>query len=137
MAILLGAAGGLAAQQPGPPQHPQQQQEHRQETSMSGRPGMADQMQMMDSLNTRLDSLVARMNRATGGRKVAAMAEVINEMVAQRKVMQERMHQMMGGRDGMMQRMADSAPVPPNAGAGAADSAAADTAGHAGHHPPN
>ncbi len=90
---------------------------------MAGRPGMADQMQMMDSLNTRLDSLVARMNQATGGRKVTAMAEVINEMVAQRKVMQEHMHKMMGGRDGMMKMMGP-------------DSAAADTAGHAGHHPP-
>lgn len=104
---------------------------------MSGRPGMADQMHMMDSLNTRLDSLVARMNDATGGRKVAAMAEVINEMVAQRKAMQERMlHQMMGGRDGMMHMMADSAWVPPKAGARTTDSVAADTAGHADHHPP-
>jgi hypothetical protein len=116
IALALGAAGGLAAQQP-------------------GRPGMADQMQMMDSLNTRLDSLVARMNNATGNRKVTAMAEVIHEMVVQRKAMQERMHKMMGGRDGMMKMMADSAPVPPNAGA-RPDSAAADTAGHAGHHPP-
>lgn len=103
---------------------------------MSGRAGMADQMQMMDSLNARLDSLVARMNRATGDRKVAAMAGVINEMVAQRKAMQARMHKMMGGRDGMMHMIADSAPVPPDAGARAADSAAADTGGHAGHHPP-
>ena len=62
------------------------------------------------------------------------MAAVINEMVAQRKAMQERMHQMMGGRDGMMKMMGDSAP--PKAGAPSADSATSDTAGHAGHHPP-
>ena len=92
-------------------------------------------MRTMDSLNTRLDSLVARMNRASGDRKVAAMAEVINEMVAQRREMQERMHKMMGGREGMMNMMADSAPVRPGAGA-RADSVAADTAGHAEHHPP-
>lgn len=134
MALAFGAAGGLAAQQPGAPQQPRQQQEHRQVTSMSGRRGMADQMQMMDSLNTRLDSLVARMNRATGGQKVTAMAQVINEMVAQRKAMQERMHEMMGGREGMMNRMGDSASIPPNAGPLAGDSAAADTAGHEGHH---
>jgi predicted transcriptional regulator len=91
-------------------------------------------MAMMDSLNQRLDSLVGRMNRASGNQKVQAMAAVINEMVAQRKAMQEGMHQMMGGRDGMMKMMGDSAP--PTAGAPAADSAASDTAGHAGHHPP-
>ena len=104
------------------------------------RAGMSDRNQMsmvtMDSVNQHLDSLVGRMNRASGDQKVQAMAAVINEMVAQRKAMQERMHQMMGGREGMMQMMADSAPVPPNAGARPADSAAADTAGHAGHHPP-
>lgn len=86
-------------------------------------PGMADQMRMMDSMNNRLDSLVARLNRAAGASKVAAMADVINELVAQRKVMQERMHQMMGRRDAMMRMLEDST--------------AADTAGPAGHHPPN
>ena len=117
MSLVL-CAGALAAQQPGPP--PQ----HGQGTEMSDRASMADQTRMMDSLNHRLDSLVAGMNRVTGAGKVAAMAEVINELVAQRKVMQERMHQMMEGRKGMMRMMEDSAPV------------AADTAGHAGHHPP-
>ena len=52
-------------------------------------------MMMMDSLNRRLDSLVDRMNRTSGNQKVQSMAAVINELVAQRKVMQERMHQMM------------------------------------------
>jgi phage-related minor tail protein len=93
-------------------------------------------MATMDSLNQRLDSLVGRMNRASGNQKVQAMATVINELVAQRKVMQERMHRMMGGRDRMMKMMGDSTAVTPNAGARGADSAASDTAGHAGHHPP-
>ena len=56
---------------------------------------MAGQMQMMDSLNARLDTLVSRMNRSSGNQKVTAMAEVINELVAQRKLMQEHMRQMM------------------------------------------
>lgn len=100
---------------------------------MSGQNQMS--MAMMDSLNQRLDSLVGRMNRASGNQKVQAMAAVINEMVAQRKAMQERMHQMMGGRDGMMKMMGDSTGIAP-AAARAADSVASDTAGHAGHHPP-
>jgi hypothetical protein len=56
---------------------------------------------MMDSLNTRLDSLVSRMNRATGNTKVAAMADVINELVAQRRAMHEHMRTMMQSREGM------------------------------------
>ena len=55
-------------------------------------------MEMMDSLNRRLDSLVGRMNRAQGTQKVPAMADVINELVAQRKGMHQHMHMMMEGR---------------------------------------
>jgi hypothetical protein len=119
----------LFAQQPGPPQQPNQR---------PGMSGMAEQRRMMDSLNARLDTLVTWMNRATGNRKVTAMADVINELVAQRKAMQEHMRQMMESRQGMMMHMmGDSAPAqgrrPPTSGT---DSAAADT-GHAAHHPPN
>jgi uncharacterized coiled-coil protein SlyX len=118
----------LFAQQPGPPQPPDQ------------RPGMsrmAEHTRMMDSLNARLDTLVNRMNRASGNRKVTAMADVLNELVAQRKTMQEHMRQMMESRQGMMMHMmGDSAPAqgrrPPTS---RNDSAAADT-GHAAHHPP-
>ena len=137
MALLLGA-GALAAQQPDPPDQKQQhqQQEHRQRAGMANRPRIADQGRTMDSLNTRLDSLVARMNRATGTQKVAAMADVINELVVQRKEMQGHMRQMMGKREGMMDMMDDSAPASLGIPAPGPDSATADTAGHAGHHPP-
>ena len=122
---LMLSASIVTAQQPG--------------AARPDRRGMSGQNQMamatMDSLNQRLDSLVGRMNRASGNQKVQAMAAVINEMVAQRKAMQERMHHMMGG-DGMMKMMGDSAAVRPGAGAQVADSAASDTAGHEGHHPP-
>jgi hypothetical protein len=119
----------LFAQQPGPPQPPDQR---------PGMSGIAEQTRMMDSLNARLDTLVSRMNRATGNRKVTAMADVINELVAQRKAMQEHMRQMMESRQRMMMHMmGDSTPAqsrrPPTSGT---DSAAADT-GHAAHHPPN
>ena len=123
---LMLSASMVTAQQPGT-------------ATPDRRGGMSGQNQMsmatMDSLNQHLDSLVGRMNRASGNQKVQAMAAVINEMVAQRKAMQERMHQMMGDRGGMMKMMGDSAGIAP-AAARAADSAS-DTAGHAGHHPPN
>ena len=58
---------------------------------------------IMDSLNARLDSLVGRMNRATGEAKVAAMADVLNELVAQRRGMQARMGDMIQAHREMMQ----------------------------------
>jgi hypothetical protein len=88
---------------------------------------------MMDSLNHRLDSLVDRMNRASGNQKVQAMAAVINELVTQRKAMQERMHQMME-RGGMMGMMNDSTST--RSKPMARSDTAADTTNHAAHHPP-
>ena len=126
-AALVLSAHVAAAQQPGPPQPPD-----RPPGGMTGMSGMAEQMRMMDSLNARLDTLVNRMNRATGNKKVTAMAAVINELVAQRKAMQGHMRQMMESRQGMMIHEMGQ-PAPAKAGA---DSAAADT-GHAAHHPPN
>ncbi len=132
-AALVLSAHVSAAQQPGPPQPPD-----RRLGGMTGMSGMAEQMRMMDSLNARLDTLVSRMSRATGNKKVTAMADVINELVAQRKAMQEHMRRMMESGQGMMMHMmGEPAPGegrrPPRSGT---DSAAADT-GHAAHHPPN
>jgi len=76
-----------------------------------------------------------RMNQTSGNQKVQAMAAVINELVAQRKAMQERMHQMMEGR-GTMGMMKESTSAGPNP-APRSDSAAVDTTGHTAHHPPN
>lgn len=104
---------------------------------MTGKSGMAAQMQMMDSLNARLDTLVSRMNRATGNSKVTAMAAVINELVAQRKTMQEHMRQMMEPREGTMRMMKEPAAGAHPAPTPGADSTPADSAGHAGHHPPS
>ncbi|HEY7479905.1 MAG TPA: hypothetical protein VH680_05280 [Gemmatimonadales bacterium] len=94
-AFALGAPI-VAAQQPTPPHGPDRQHGHMMDAE-----GMAARMQLMDSLNARLDTLVSRMNRATGNRKVTAMAEVINELVAQRQAMHERMRRMMKSRKGM------------------------------------
>jgi hypothetical protein len=130
-AALVLSAHVLTAQQPAPPQHSDRP------SGMTGASGMAAQMQVMDSLNVRLDTLVSRMNRATGNRKVTAMAEVINELVAQRKVMQAHMRQMMESREGMMHMMGEPAPAGRPAPTPSTDSTPADTAGHAGHHPPS
>jgi uncharacterized coiled-coil protein SlyX len=113
-ALILGAQA-LAAQQPAPQQG--------RDSSPGGTMGMQDR-RMMDSLNARLDSLVVRMNRATGNEKMAAMARTIDELVAQRKTMQQHMRRMMESRRGRMDMMKESA----------IDSASADT-DHAGHHP--
>ena len=127
LAALVLSAHLVAAQQPPPSPKPD-----RQPSDM-----MAAQMRMMDSLNTRLDTLVSRMNRATGNRKVTAMADVINELVAQRKVMQDHMREMMESRKGMMHMMGEPAPKTRAAPTPRTDSTPADTAGHEGHHPPN
>jgi hypothetical protein len=96
-AALLIAAGlaPLAAQQPdsarpgGPPDP----------AAMHAR--MQAHAMRMDSLDARLDTLTARMNRATGNARIAAMADVINELVAQRRTMHRQMHEMMMHMPGM------------------------------------
>jgi hypothetical protein len=129
-AFALGAPI-VAAQQPTPPHMPDRQHGHMMDAE-----DMAARMQMMDSLNARLDTLVSRMNRATGDRKVAAMAEVINELVAQRKAMHGHMRRMTEFRKGKKPRM--NGP-PAQGGTGPrpqARSLPADTADHMERQPP-
>jgi hypothetical protein len=129
--LLVGLSlgpGVLAAQQPGPP--------NRGGMMMSDTALAQQEMRMMDSMNLRLDSLAARMNKASGNKKVSAMAEVINELVAQRRAMQEHMRQMMRQRRSMMGDMTGApAPAATPQPTPLPDSSAADS-GHAGHHPP-
>ena len=96
LASLCFSTQGLAAQQP---RHHAPRDSAAQATMMKN---MQQHMQMMDSANARLDSLVQRMNRASGNAKVSAMAQVINELVAQRRTMQSHMRQMMQSHRGMM-----------------------------------
>lgn len=59
---------------------------------------MADQKEMMAAMTAadqRIADLVARMNAAKGEERIAAMAAVVNELVAQRKQMQESCGMMM------------------------------------------
>jgi len=92
-------------------------------------------MQSMTAADQRLSELVAKMNAATGDKKVDAMAAVITELVAQRKQMQEQMRTQGSMMDQMMSRMGTmqgsggmmkSAPEPKK------DATDAD---HAAHHP--
>ena len=129
-AALILSAHGLAAQQPGQGRPPGGQHGMMSDSAM-----MMQHMRAMDSLNTRLDALVSRMNTATGNQKVTAMADVINELVAQRRMMQEHMRQMMGPGHGMIRstkgkpaRGEDRRQVSPR------DSGVTDSA-HAEHHP--
>jgi hypothetical protein len=73
----------LSAQQPG---------QHRDSVMMMNHEKMMQQVQAADA---RMDRLVGEMNRATGQKKVEAMAAVINELVAQRKQMRSHMMQVM------------------------------------------
>jgi hypothetical protein len=124
LAAVMLTASMAAAQQPGTAAP------KRDAEGMAGHGRMS--MMAMDSMNNRLDSLVARMNRTSGNDKVQAMAAVINELVSQRKLMQDRMHRMME-RGGMMGTTQDATPAAPKPAA--KPEAAADT-GHAAHHPP-
>ena len=75
--------------------------EHREAMMAKHQKMMAE----MESMDAKLDSLVAAMNAATGEDKVNAMAEVLEELVGQRKAMREKMQQrhmrMMQGMEGM------------------------------------
>jgi hypothetical protein len=100
--LIAFAPRGAAAQQTPPP---------AAQPGQATPPNMADMMkrhqQMMAEMkaaDAKLDQLVTQMNAATGDAKVAAMAQVVNELVRQQKAMHEHMAQMpmmMGGR-GMM-----------------------------------
>ena len=82
------------------------------QTAPSAQPRMSDMMQRhqqmmadMKAADAKLDELVRAMNAATGDAKVAAMAQVINELARQHQAMHQRMGMMdqmtmgmMGGR---------------------------------------
>ena len=128
VAALLIGTQGLAAQEPR--QRPLRDSMHQA--------AVQEHMRMMDSANARLDSLVQRMNQATGNAKVTAMAQVINELVAQRRAMQRHMQQMMQSHRMMdrpmkMQMQGDQAPAQPGAPQNRA-APGADSSGHSEHH---
>jgi hypothetical protein len=136
LVTLFISTQGLAAQQP--------EQRAPQDSAARGMTmgqGMQQQMRVMDSMNARLDTLVRRMNRATGNVKITAMAQVINELVAQRRAMQTHMHQMMQshgkmmGGQMMMETDAESTRAPTSKPKPGRETPGTDTSSHAEHHP--
>ena len=104
--VVASAATGLAAQKP---------QEHPQAATDHGEPApgmkakcqsmMAERDKMMTAMKAadqRLDDLVATMNTAAGMEKMAATANVLTEMVTQRRAMRDGMMKM---QEGMMSHM--------------------------------
>lgn len=88
LAAFLLFGSSAAAQEPGPGKDTSR--------AMAGHPMTGPMMMtMMDSADARLARLVSTMNRATGSKKVDAMAAVINELVAQRTMMRTHARQMM------------------------------------------
>jgi hypothetical protein len=107
-----------------PAAHAQQPADSMRRRTDSGVAGAHDMMAMGDSADVRLDRLVKAMNAASGDRKVQAMADVINELVAERRMMHAHMRQMM--RTGGMRRRMDSS----GRGGAVRRPAAADSSAH-------
>jgi hypothetical protein len=91
------AAGGVATSAPTPNEHAAHQ--HGKSHDTAGAKGGHEHMQdhcdqmmaEMKAMDARLTEKVAVMNAAAGNDKIEAMAAVVNELVAQRKTMQEHM----------------------------------------------
>lgn len=94
LALALGVSSTLAPNAWSQPTG--EAQEHQHEMAADG------PMAQLQARQQKLDELVARMNAATESEKVEAIAAVVNELVAQRKAMAERMQEM---HEGMMDSM--------------------------------
>lgn len=105
--MVLTAAAALTAPLDAQ-QHPATPQPH---TAGARAPAMAH-MHTMDSLGARLDSAVARMNRATGEARTPAMQDVLRELATAHRAMRTHMTEMHRHMSEMMAThhpMADSA----------------------------
>jgi hypothetical protein len=96
VAAIAGAATVALAQAPADGGHHQ----------FPARPDRHQMMQMMAADDQRLAGLIVTMNMATGDEKVAAIAAVVNELVAQRARMQMQMRMQARLMDQMMSHMA-------------------------------
>ena len=105
-AVVMSAAPGLAAQTPKEHQHPATDKA-QQGSSMAAkdRAMMAEREKMMADMKAadqRLDDLVVKMNTASGMAQTTATANVVTEIVTQRRAMQASMMKM---QEGMMAHM--------------------------------
>jgi hypothetical protein len=105
-AVVMSATPGLSAQAPAEHQHAATDKA-KQDSGMAAKDHamMAERAKMMADMKAadqRLDDLVAKMNSASGMEKMAATADVVNEMVTQRRTMRDGMMKM---QEGMMSHM--------------------------------
>jgi hypothetical protein len=109
-AVVMSVTPGLAGQMPQGAGHAAMAQA-KPDAGMAAKcqAMMADREKMMTEMKAadqRLDDLVAKMNAASGMEKAEATAVVVNEMIAQRKAMQDGMMKMQQGMMGhMMEHM--------------------------------
>ena len=123
---VAGATAAALAQSPGPGGHPASPAEPGNTQAATMAPGrMQMMMQRSVEADQKLAGLVTRMNAARGDQKVAAIADVVTEFVAQRTQMHEQMRMQtemmermmshmssMHGAGGMMNKAPGQAPVP-------------------------
>ena len=103
--IVVSAATGLAAQTPQEHQHAATDQVKPASGMDKCQAMMAERERMMTAMKAadqRLDDLVVKMNTASGMEKTAATANVVTEMVTQRRTMRDGMMKM---QEGMMSHM--------------------------------
>jgi hypothetical protein len=115
---VAGATAVVLAQAPGG--HQATAEPGKQAATMT-QGGMRMMMQRSADSDRKLAELVIRMNAARGDQKVAAIADVVTELVAERKQMHEQMRMQaemmermmsMHGTGGMMNKAPSQAPVP-------------------------
>jgi hypothetical protein len=105
-AVVISAAPGLSAQTPQEDQHAATDKT-KQGSGMEAKchAMMAERGKMMTAMKAadqRLDDLVAKMNTAAGMEKMTATANVVSEMVTERRTMRDGMMKM---QEGMMSHM--------------------------------
>jgi len=118
---VAGATAVVLAQAPGGHQTTAAEPGTQAATASRTQGGMQAMMQRSAEADQKLAGLVTKMNAARGDQKVAAIAEVVTELVAQRKQMHEQMRMQaemmdrmmsMHGMGGMMNKAPGQAPVP-------------------------
>ena len=103
--VVMVAVPELVAQTPKEPHHAADTAKPPSDMAAKDQAMMTEREKMMTAMKAadqRLDALVATMNTASGMERMAATANVVTEMVSQRRAMRDAMVQM---QDGMMRHM--------------------------------
>jgi hypothetical protein len=118
MAVVVAGSAAVRAQSGAAPAPPAAQHDHQAQDAQppASQPANGQKMQMhhemmeqMKAAEARMDALAKTMNDAKGEAKVAAIAAVINELVAEQRAMHSRMMTM---HEHMMPMMNEHAGAP-------------------------